>query len=274
MKRQSLQTGFTLVELLVVIGIIALLISILLPALNSAKERANRVKCASNLKQIGTGLMLYNNDNKTYPRAIYVPGTGLTAGAFAPSTNADPFNTANQHNVGVALFLLCRTVDLTTQVFICPSTSDDNDPSTVAVGLRANFSASNNLSYAISNPYPKSGAGVTDGYKWSANVAADWAIGGDRCNTGSANIANPGLASITYGATADLQRKANSRNHDGDGQNVLYNDGHVDWKTTIWAGSQNDPVYASNTQVQAGASITSTSDYTPLWAMDSVFVPF
>ncbi len=68
MRRHHLQTGhrrgFTLVELLVVIGIIALLISILLPALKRAKESANSVKCMSQQKQIMTALMMYAADHK------------------------------------------------------------------------------------------------------------------------------------------------------------------------------------------------------------------
>ncbi len=62
--------GFTLVELLVVIGIIALLISILLPALNRAREAAKTTQCMANMKQIANGFIMYANDNRGF-----IPGT-------------------------------------------------------------------------------------------------------------------------------------------------------------------------------------------------------
>lgn len=86
--------GFTLVELLVVIGIIALLISILLPSLNAARRSAQAIKCQSNLRQLVTAAQMHVNEHKGFwPVAAYDGGsTNLQRWSGSRASDSEPFD--------------------------------------------------------------------------------------------------------------------------------------------------------------------------------------
>lgn len=78
-RRTRFAPGFSLIELLVSLAIIATLIGILLPTLSSARDAAKRVGCSSNLRQIGLAIELYTEDHQgTFPAASYMPSPWLS----------------------------------------------------------------------------------------------------------------------------------------------------------------------------------------------------
>jgi len=304
MKRLPRTKGFTLVELLVVIGIIALLISILLPSLNKARETANRVKCASNLRQIGQAILLYANDNKgAYPRTFYSAGPAPLipnimgwqseisdpgwSGFVPPPQFSSGYGTIGSgvNNIPQCLYLLLNTTDITSAVFTCPSSGAVADTygggSNTALS-QSNFSVvSTNLSYSYANPYPDATA-AGNGFKMTTGVDPTFAVAADM-NPGTYGGINNNVLAVTTTSSSSGVAMGNSPNHAQVGQNVLFADGHVEFDVTCLCGENGDNIYTRgglpHTITDAFGNVTPLTDSSqtliesPFDSMDSVMLP-
>jgi prepilin-type N-terminal cleavage/methylation domain-containing protein/prepilin-type processing-associated H-X9-DG protein len=156
--RCSRRRGFTLIELLVVIAIIAVLIGLLLPAVQKVREAASRAKCQNNLHQLGLAMHSYHDVNHAFPPAFAKPsnyGWSVWILPYVEQTNLS--NTLNPY--GTKLSLNAATT-LKLSVFVCPS-----DPGGDFNNYFGGYSKSN---YVVSEQVSDGGsaipmAAITDG---------------------------------------------------------------------------------------------------------------
>jgi len=203
--------GFTLVELLVVVSIIALLISILLPTLGRAKELTKQVLCAANLSGIGKAIALYRSENDDmYP---ILPDIDQDSAHYQARLRLGPECTRASLRDGAQqnLCLLVKGHYLSWGMFLCPSTGnqelDRSQNENWKYGLGGNVDGQDKIfcDYAIQIPYSHEGDNLCP---LAPNMDGRIAILGDKGPDGNYNTEW-------------------SPNHPKDGENLLYAGGNV-----------------------------------------------
>jgi prepilin-type N-terminal cleavage/methylation domain-containing protein/prepilin-type processing-associated H-X9-DG protein len=163
MLRTRPRPGFTLIELLVVMAIIAVLIGLLLPAVQKVREASARSKCENNLKQMGLALQMYHDNNAVLPAGYTDNGTFVDTGwqlqllPFLEQTNlwnqSVTYLTANPGNTDNSAY---PAVNFQMPIFTCPS----NSRATTGLYGGVNYELTSYMGCAGTSSWPPSRDGV------------------------------------------------------------------------------------------------------------------